>query len=133
MEKKQNLTVYERNTKERIRQLVDEFCGGSQQVFADRVGINKASVSQYVKGKNTPGNITAKKIAVAFGVNPAWVHGFSDDMYDGVRIPVAPVENKEELRKNALLMYYLMLNEHGKEEAVERIMEMTLNPRFTDK
>ena len=67
---------YSLQSMERIRQLIDERCGGSQQVFADRVDINKASVSQYVNGHNAPTNLTAGKIAKAFGVNPAWVMGF---------------------------------------------------------
>ena len=34
---------YSLQSMERIRQLIDERCGGSQQVFADKVDINKAS------------------------------------------------------------------------------------------
>lgn len=76
MEKKKELTVYERQSKERINYLISEYCHGSQQLFAERTGLNKASVSQYVNGKNTPSNITASKIAEAFHVDPAWVMGF---------------------------------------------------------
>ena len=76
MNKKEALTKYEAQARSRIGQLVQEECGGSQQRFAERTHLNKASVSQYVNGRNTPSNLTAKKIADAFNVNAAWVMGF---------------------------------------------------------
>ena len=74
---------YSKQSMERVTQLIEERCGGSQQAFADKVGINKASVSQYANGHNAPTNLTAGKIAKAFGVNPAWVMGFDVPMVDG--------------------------------------------------
>lgn len=73
---------YANISKTRIRQLINERCGGSQQTFADLVGINKASVSQYVNGRNAPTNITAKKIADVFNVSPAWIMGFNVPKYE---------------------------------------------------
>ena len=67
---------------DRIRQLVEERCDGSQQVFADKVGIGKSSVSQYMNGKNFPSNIRAAEIAKAFNVHPMWVMGFDVPMTD---------------------------------------------------
>lgn len=52
-----------------------------------KIGLNKASVSQYVNGKNTPSNITAAKIAQVFGVDPAWVNGFD--------VPMSPAATSE--------------------------------------
>lgn len=77
MEKKMTLSEYEEAARTRIQYLIDKYCYGSQQVFADRTGINKASVSQYVNGKNTPSSVTAEKIAKAFGCAPEWVMGFT--------------------------------------------------------
>ena len=37
----------------RIKELIDQKCGGSQQKFADLCGIGKYSVSQYVNAKNS--------------------------------------------------------------------------------
>lgn len=54
----------------RIKELIDQKCGGSQQKFADLCGIGKYSVSQYVNAKNSPGNFTAVKISRVFGVDP---------------------------------------------------------------
>ena len=77
MEKKMTLSEYEAAARTHIQYLIDKYCYGSQQVFADRTGINKASVSQYVNGKNTPSSVTADKIAKAFGCAPEWVMGFT--------------------------------------------------------
>jgi transcriptional regulator with XRE-family HTH domain len=77
MEKKKTLSEYEEIARKRIKQLVDKYCNGSQQIFADRTGLNKASVSQYINGKNTPSTKTAEKIAAAFHCDPEWVMGFS--------------------------------------------------------
>ena len=59
----------------RIKELIDQKCGGSQQKFADLCGIGKYSVSQYVNAKNSPGNVTAVKISRVFGVDPLWIMG----------------------------------------------------------
>lgn len=79
MEKKMTLSQYEIASRARIKYLIDTRCGGSQQAFAERTGLNKASVSQYINGKNTPSTKTAEKIAQAFGCEPEWVMGFSSD------------------------------------------------------
>lgn len=86
MNKKSDLSHYERQSMERINQLISEYCDGSQQRFSEMTGINKGSISQYCNGKNTPSNLTAKKIADRFHLNPAWVMGFDVPMVDD-RIP----------------------------------------------
>lgn len=80
MKLKRTLTEIERNSQKRIKQLIDSKCGGSQQAFADRVGIGKSSVSQYVNGTNFPTNVRAKQIADVFGVSPMWIMGFDVPM-----------------------------------------------------
>lgn len=60
----------------RIQQLIDTECGGKQQVFADKTGIGKSSVSHYTNRSHAPGNQHAYLIAKAFNVNPMWVMGF---------------------------------------------------------
>lgn len=66
--------------KKRIIYLINEYCDGSQQVFADKVKIGKTSVSQYVNGQNLPTNKRAGQIAQIFSVSPAWVMGFDVPM-----------------------------------------------------
>lgn len=83
MDKKMTLSQYEELSRARIKQLIDTYCNGSQQIFAERTGLNKASVSQYMNGKNTPSTKTAEKIAKAFSCDPEWVMGFSSSKADG--------------------------------------------------
>ena len=71
---------FEIKSRDRIKLLIETRCKGSQQEFADMVGIGKSSVSQYVNGTNFPSNIRAGQIAEAFDLNPAWVMGFDAPM-----------------------------------------------------
>lgn len=92
---KRELTEIERNSQKRIKLLIDSRCDGSQQVFADRVGIGKSSVSQYVNGTNFPTNIRAKQIADVFGVSPMWIMGFDVPMIEGTTSDEKSVINKD--------------------------------------
>lgn len=76
----------ENESRKRIIYLIDTFCDGKQQIFADKCGIGKSSVSQYVNGTNTPGNIHASRIAAAFDVNIMWVMGFDTTMRNAPQI-----------------------------------------------
>lgn len=64
----------------RIKQIIDQYCGGVQQELSEKTGVAKASISQYIHGRNAPNNITAKKLATPFGINPAWIMGFDVPM-----------------------------------------------------
>ena len=82
------LKRFERQAASRIQYLIDRYCDGNQQLFADLTGMNKASVSQYVNKKNAPSNKTAYRIAQVFNVNPAWINGFD--------VPVKSFSRQEE-------------------------------------
>lgn len=59
----------------RVKELIDERCGGSQQKFADLCKVRKNSVSQWVNGITAPGNRSAVQISRVFGVDQLWVMG----------------------------------------------------------
>lgn len=93
------------------------------QELADKSGIGKASISQYVNGSHAPGNISAKKIGKILNVNPLWLMGFDVPMEQEI------VNNvKEELPK--IMQYYEQLNDIGKHEATKRVEEMTHAPQY---
>lgn len=122
--KRKKSNVYADSAKRNINYLVEEFCDGKQVVFCMKTGINKGSVSQYCNGSNVPNNLTAKKIADAFGVDPAWVMGFDVPMKPNKMVIVADkltldvqcqvhythfdvfLNNKKEPRQNALAPPY---------------------------
>lgn len=73
MKKKKELTPYEKIKQQRLVQLITEYCGGSQQRFVERTGLNKGSVSMYVRGQNVPSYENMEKIAAAFNVDIEWL------------------------------------------------------------
>lgn len=82
--------------KVRVKQLIDEKCGGSQQTFADLCEVRKNSVSQWVNGIAAPGNLSAVKISRVFGVDPLWIMGETDDMYKSTVSMTVEMTNYEE-------------------------------------
>jgi len=97
MDKKKEMSPYEKLCMQRINNLITDYCGGSQQRFAERTGLCKASVSQYVNGRNVPSGTNAEKIANAFNVDPAWVMGY-DVIPPGIDEPASAVEHYEAMQ-----------------------------------
>lgn len=58
----------------RLRELLNEKCMSAQEL-SNKSGVSKASLSQYLSGKYTPKNTSAKKLADVLKVNPAWLMG----------------------------------------------------------
>lgn len=100
MEKSKELSPWEKIIQNRIQQLINDYCDGSQQRFVERTGLNKGSVSQYVNGKNTPSHDNAVKIASAFNIDVSWILAF-DAIPDGVEIT-----EEEQKKGNELLTLY---------------------------
>lgn len=113
MEKRNEMTIYEKQARERINFLVANFCDGSQQRFSEKTKLNKASVSQYMNGKNVPSNITAAKIAEVFNVNPAWLMGFDVPMQRSAQAQPSSNLRDDEVQ---LLSYYNLLDTEDKAE-----------------
>lgn len=68
-------------TARRITEMLSE-TGLKPVELAERTGINKASISQYVNGTHAPSNVSAGKMApVLGGVNPVWLMGFDVPKY----------------------------------------------------
>ena len=51
----------------------------TQQKLSDLSGVSKASISQYMHGRNIPNSESASKMARVLGVRPEWLMGFGDD------------------------------------------------------
>lgn len=96
---KKDATEYEKTSARRIRQLIDEYCEGKQQIFAEKTGIGKSSVSQYVNETNYPNNKTCGIIAKTFGLNPMWVMGFNEDKKRSAPLRFTALPFTEEDRK----------------------------------
>ena len=133
---KKELNQLERTARQRIIYVIDNFCEGNRNEFIRRTGIGKSSVSQYVNGTNSPGNITAVKIGDAFNLNPMWVMGFDVPMEKADPVKVA-VETGTILGKAArdpkqieLLGNYQKLNEDGRKEVLNHMDYVMSQERY---
>ena len=52
----------------------------NQQELANKSGVGKASISQYMHGRNRPDNVRAYKLSQVLGVSPEWLMGFDVPM-----------------------------------------------------
>ena len=111
MERKTEPTKFEIQARQRINDVISEYCNGSQQELANRTKVAKASISQYVNGKNVPSNVTAMKLCAPFGLNPAWLMGF-----DVPKIKEPDDPKKIILTKNerSLIQKYRSCDSHGR-------------------
>ncbi len=50
------------------------------QELADKSGVSKSSISQYVNGSHAPSNISSGKMANILNVDPLWLMGFDVPM-----------------------------------------------------
>ena len=82
MIKTKELNEHQRLSIERLAMLIDEHCGGKQSEFVRQTGINKALVSQYLKGNNTMGIETAITIGKVYAIDPLWVLGYNTDDFE---------------------------------------------------
>lgn len=79
----------------------------NQQELADKSGVSKASISQYVNGSHAPSNISSGKMGKILNVEPMWLMGFDVKMRK---------ELSSESAKNdiAFLEKFSLLNERDK-------------------
>lgn len=63
----------------RLGSLLSEL-GISQQELADKSGVLKSSISQYLTERATPSNINAGKMAKVLSVDPLWLLGYDGPM-----------------------------------------------------
>lgn len=82
---------------ERLNQAVEE-AGLKQNVLADRTGISKAAVSQYLSGKNTPSEERVKALAEATGVTVDFLLGRDIPPERERRTPVKKITTAEAAR-----------------------------------
>lgn len=53
--------------------------------LAERSGINKSSISQYVNGHNVPKQDRAEKLGKILNVDPLWLRGYSVEMNSNIK------------------------------------------------
>lgn len=65
-------------TASRLKEALDKK-GIRPQDLANRSGVSKASISQYLNGTHAPSNISSGKMARVLGVSAPWLMGYDVD------------------------------------------------------
>lgn len=99
-------------------QLAMENAGiNSQQELADKSGVGKSSISQYINGDHAPGNISAGKMGKVLDVIPEWLMGFDVEMR-------RDISSKGAENDNEFLEKFSLLNDRDKKIIMSTIDSM---------
>lgn len=82
--------------------------------LAEKSGVLRSSISQYMNGTNSMSNTKAGIIAEVLEVNPVWLMGFDVPKY------------KAKEKTPEILDIYYSLDDEGKEELIKRGRELRL-------
>lgn len=85
------------STSDRLQEALN-FRNMKQADLSRLTGIDKASISLYLKGKYAPKGDKLYKIALALGVSPQWLSGFNVPMVESVE----PLNNKPAVPDNII-------------------------------
>lgn len=84
--------------------------------LAEKSGINKGTISRYLRGETIPRSLAIGRIARVLNVNPAWILGYDVPM-EGDSVPIEiNVELLTTTNRQKLLAYYEGLLDSQKEE-----------------
>lgn len=106
-------------TAKRLKMALEE-AGLSQQELADKSGVTKASISQYINGSHTPSNLSSGKMGKILKVNPLWLMGFDAEMRKDISYGKADKDIE-------LLEKISMLNERDRNIVLNLINSMLSN------
>lgn len=119
-------------TAKRLNKILREYASNAADL-SRRSGVSKASISQYINGKNTPSNINAYKLGKALHVSPAWLMGFDvDDIwmsptdFESYTYPNSRIDGGSEqvINQEALELYYKYLSADKK---TRKMIDILLN------
>lgn len=92
----------------RLREALDDI-GMKPIELAEKLGVSRGTISQYLNGRNEVKQERLLKIAKILGVNPAWLLGISDVKHiKEVKIDVSPFlqAHEQNARELGLYPYY---------------------------
>lgn len=107
-----------------------EFRKMTQAELAEKTGITKGAISQYLKGEYEPKLLNISLIADALYINKAWLEGKSDTIERYYRLQ----EGGGRFPKNTVLLLrqFNRLNDLGKSEAIKRVEELAYINKYID-
>lgn len=106
----------------------------TQETLANTLGVQRSAISKYEKGIVSPSWETIEKIAASFEMSIDQLLSDVDMLsYDKeAREKFERVQNLmiEQIPKNKLLSAFDKLNELGQKTAIERVEELSENPKY---
>lgn len=107
--------------------------GLTQKQLAEMSGIAVISLQQYESNKRTPKTEQIIKISNAFEVPiDFFLVDFEDKLYNKENWPNSEEERKKIFQEKYLIRTFNLLNNLGKEEALKRVEELVLVPKYVD-
>lgn len=96
-----------KKTAERLVRVLEMYNIKAQEL-ADKSGVSKSSISQYINGIHAPSNISAGKMAEVFDISPVWLMGFDVPMEEGYYSNIKKKEMEEMLEdKDMKVLYHI--------------------------
>ena len=95
-------------TAKRLRKALDDKNMKAIEL-AEKSGINRGTISQYLSGRYTPANNNAKKMAAVLDVSPMWLMGFD----------MVIVEDEKHDKKEKLGYYFTLLTKVDQDKLLE--------------
>lgn len=90
------------------------------QELADKSGVNKSSIRQYINGSHAPSNISSGKMGKILNVEPMWLMGFDVEMRK-------ELSSKSAKNDMIFLEKFSILNERDKKIVMSMIDSMLSN------
>lgn len=106
--------------------------GWTQEKLAIESGISRVSIGNYERGDRVPPTDVSIKIAKAFDVSLNEIFGWTNE-----EVLAREVKLLEQIQLNfgkdvpKLLENYLLLNEKGKKKALEYLIDLSDNDKYT--
>lgn len=104
------------NVNKRLKEAL-EMRGWTASELAKRSGINKGTISHYLKGEFVPKQSRIGALASALGVSPAWLLGYDVNMKGELLQPKIELYKLNAENQTRLLAYYqaLLDTQEGKD------------------
>jgi transcriptional regulator with XRE-family HTH domain len=106
-----NTDIRRKTAAERLSQLIDNYKLKPAEISKE-TGINRATLSRYLSGRNIPSDLNAQKLGELLHADPGWLQG-RDDTESLYRL-TSSYKALNDLGKSRVLEYMEVLRENDK-------------------
>ena len=112
---------------ERIKK-ARESAGMTQEQLGELLGVTGVSVMRYEKGTRQP-SINQRLLLAEIFRTPI-LYFIDQDIYEEIEIESEALNETESIYQNRLISAFELLNDNGKQKALERVEELTEIPKY---